>query len=78
MEVAAAQLKFSDDRLLLLRLAEHQRAVLRVCRAGVIETGSNVADGPLQVLDLFLDTGQLGPRVVVRDVVCHLVTLTAY
>ena len=77
-EVAAALLEFGDDRFLLFGLAEHQRAVLRVCRAGVVETGSEVADGLLQVLDLSLDTGQLSPGVVVRDVVCHLVTLTAY
>ena len=77
-EVVAAPLELGDDRFLLFGLAEHQRAVLRVCRAGVVETGTEVADGPLQVLDLSLDPGQLGAGAVVRDVVCHLVTLTAY
>lgn len=74
-EVVAALLEFGDDRFLLFGLAEHQRAVLRVCRAGVVETGTEVADGLLQVLDLSLDTGQLGAGVVVRVVVCHLFTL---
>jgi hypothetical protein len=46
-EVAAALLEFGDDRFLLFDLTEHQRAVLRVCRAGVVETGSEVADGLL-------------------------------
>ena len=76
--MAAALLELGDDRFLLFGLADHQGAVLRVYRAGVVEAGSEVADGLLQFLDLSLDTGKLGSRVVVRDVVGHDATLTAH
>jgi hypothetical protein len=76
-EVVAALLELGDDGFLLLGLAEHQRAVLRVCRSCVAEAGTEVTDRLLKVLDLSLDAGELGAGVVVRDVVCHLSTLRA-
>src|SRR4051794_20392107 len=76
-QVVAALLQLSNDRLLFLGLAEHQRAVFRIQRPRVVETRPEVLDGLLEVLELLLDSDQLGADILVRWVIGHPFTLAA-